>query len=91
VLVPAVFVAAVVAVANRHDVTFRLDPFSSDNPAIAFSMPLFLLVFLTFLGGVLLGGATVALRRRPRSPRPAPSRVPALIEPSRNPMDGAES
>ena len=88
VLVSAVIVAAVIAVANRQEVTFRLDPFSAENPAIAFSMPLFLLVFLALLVGVLLGAATVALRRAPRPSRPhqaapAPHPPPPLLEADR--------
>ncbi len=96
VLVPAVIVAAVIAVANRQQVTFRLDPFSAENPAIAFSMPLFLLVFLALLVGVLLGAATVALRRAARPSRPthpthphqastpAPENRPPLLEADRS-------
>ena len=91
VLVSAVIVAAVIAVANRQEVTFRLDPFSAENPAIAFSMPLFLLVFLALLVGVFLGAATVALRRAPRPTRPsrphqaapAPQPPPPLLETDR--------
>jgi len=94
VLVSAVIVAAVIAVANRQEVTFRLDPFSAENPAIAFSMPLFLLVFLALLVGVFLGAATVALRRAPRPTRPSrphqaapapPQNPPPLLE-----MDSSE-
>ena len=62
VVVPVVVFAAVVAVANRAPVTFSLDPIS-DEPALALSLPLFLLVFLTFLLGVVLGGVTVWCRR----------------------------
>lgn len=57
-----VVIAAIVAVANRQAVEFSLDPFSSE-PIVAFSLPLFLLVFLTFLLGVVLGGVTVWWRR----------------------------
>jgi uncharacterized integral membrane protein len=63
VLVPVVLVAAVLAVANREDVAFRLDPFAANDSAVVFVMPLFLLVFLSFLVGVLVGGTTIALRR----------------------------
>ena len=73
-------VAGVIAVANRQTVVFSLDPFSTTFPAIAFAMPLYLLVFLTLLIGVLLGGATVALgrMRRRRSPAPLPVDEQAL-------------
>ena len=73
VVVPVVIVAAIIAVANRQDVTFSLDPFSENFPAVAFTMPLYTLVFLAILFGVLLGGASVALRRTRRR------RVPDLV------------
>lgn len=60
VLVPVAAVAAALAVANRQPVAFQFDPFAS---SAAFAMPLFLLVFLSFLFGVLVGAATMALRR----------------------------
>jgi uncharacterized integral membrane protein len=60
VLVPVAAVAASLAIANRKPVAFQFDPFASSE---AFVMPLFLLVFLSFLLGVLVGAATMALRR----------------------------
>jgi hypothetical protein len=66
VTVPVVAIAAVLAVANRQVVTFSLDPFSQAAPAIAFVMPLFVLLFLAILFGVLLGGLAVAMGRGPR-------------------------
>ena len=74
IVVPVVTIAAVVAVANRQSVTFSLDPFSVNFPAVAFTLPLYLLVFFSILFGVLLGGATVALRRTRR--RNVPDLVP---------------
>ena len=62
-LVPVAVIAAVLAIANREQVVFRLDPFAANDSAVAFVMPLFLLVFLSFLLGVLVGGTTIALRR----------------------------
>ena len=60
VLVPVTAAAAALAVANRQPVAFQFDPFAS---SAAFVMPLFLLVFLSFLLGVLVGAATMALKR----------------------------
>ena len=60
VLVPVAAVAAALAVSNRQPVAFQFDPFAS---GVAFVMPLFLLVFLSFLFGVLVGAATMALKR----------------------------
>jgi hypothetical protein len=78
VVVPVIAFAAVVAVANRAAVTFSLDPFSSDAPSLALSMPLFLLVFLTFFLGVVVGGITVWWRRAVAS---RPSNVPVSSKP----------
>jgi len=63
VLVPLAVVAALLAVANRETVEFRLIPFVAGESAFTLVMPLFLLVFSGFLLGVLVGGATMALRR----------------------------
>jgi len=60
------FIASIVAVANRQIVTFSLDPLSANYPSIAFTLPLYLLVFMAILFGVLLGAASVALRRTQR-------------------------
>ncbi len=65
VLGTVVALATIVAVANRQTVEFSLDPFSSD-PSVALSLPLYLLVFLTFFVGVVLGGVTVWWRRTVR-------------------------
>ena len=90
ILVPVVIVAAIIAVANREIIVFRLDPFSAAHPAVAFAMPLYLLLFLTLLLGVLLGGLTVALRRAGlrRAARPLPIGDHALtLEPPAKPKD----
>jgi uncharacterized integral membrane protein len=63
-LIPAAAVAAVVAVANRQDVQFSLDPFARDTPAIAVQIPLFVLLFLAVGTGLLLGWAASAVTRR---------------------------
>ena len=70
-LVPVAVIATILAIANRQDVTFRLNPFQDPGPD-AVVMPLFLLVFLSFLFGVVVGGTTIAVRsglkaRRKRS------------------------
>jgi hypothetical protein len=62
--IPAVAVAAAIAVANRQDVLFSLDPFSRDAPSIAFQIPLFVLLFLAVGVGILFGWLASALTRR---------------------------
>jgi uncharacterized integral membrane protein len=44
------------AVANRHFVTVSFDPFNSANPAIYVSMPLFALIIVVAIFGVIVGG-----------------------------------
>jgi len=55
--------AAVLAIANRQDVVFSLDPLSQATPAIAVHLPLFLLLFGAIVFGVLLGGFVMAVSR----------------------------
>lgn len=52
------------AVANRHFVTVSFDPFNSEHPAIEFSMPLFMLIIVAAILGVLAGGFTVWFGQR---------------------------
>ncbi len=52
----AMLLAVILAVANRHDVRVSLDPFSSNDPAVTFELPLFWVMFSVFLVGAVLGG-----------------------------------
>lgn len=56
VLVPVALLIVVFAVANRQVTTISLDPFNSEAPALALSAPLFLVILLMVIGGVLIGG-----------------------------------
>jgi uncharacterized integral membrane protein len=62
-LVPIIIVAVAIAVANRHSVTFSLDPFAETNPALSIDLPLFWLLFGALALGVLLGGIATWLRQ----------------------------
>jgi len=64
--IPVALAAIWIAVANRAPVTFSLDPFSPDAPALAVQMPLYLLVFMCVLIGVILAGLAVGFRRLAR-------------------------
>ena len=88
--VPVIIVAAVIAVANRQPATFSLDPFDTVHPSLAFSMPLFGMLFLALLLGVLLGGATATIwrTRRRKAPLPLPVADHALSEPETKPLEG---
>ncbi len=56
VLVPVAIIAIAFAVANRQVVSISFDPFSASEPAFAFVAPLFLVIFILLMAGVLIGG-----------------------------------
>jgi hypothetical protein len=70
ILVPLAIVIIAFAVANRQIVTVSLDPFSSNPPAAAVTLPLFALIIVLLILGVVIGGVAAWLRqgkwRRPR-------------------------
>lgn len=59
ILVPLAAVIIMFAVANRQSVTVSFDPFSTTSPAYAVTLPLFVLIVVLIILGVLIGG-TVA-------------------------------
>ncbi len=61
IVVPLAIVIVVFAVANRQMVTVSFDPFSSTAPAYAASLPLFVLIFIVLIFGVIIGGAAAWL------------------------------
>jgi uncharacterized integral membrane protein len=63
VLVPLAIIIVGLAVANREIVTISFDPFNSVNPAFALKAPLFVLVLLLVIVGVLVGGIAAWLRQ----------------------------
>jgi uncharacterized integral membrane protein len=77
IAIPVIAAAGIVAVANRETVTFSVDPFTPGDPSASLSLPLYLLVFLSFFAGVLLGGLT-ALARRSKPSRRTPTQAVAL-------------
>ena len=56
VLVPLALIAVAFAVANRQGVTVSFDPFASDVPAFALSGPLFVIIIVVVVTGVVIGG-----------------------------------
>jgi uncharacterized integral membrane protein len=52
------------AVANRHFVTVSFDPFNSANPQLAVSMPLFALIIVVAILGVIAGGCATWFGQR---------------------------
>jgi uncharacterized integral membrane protein len=57
ILVPLAIVIIALAMANRQIVTVSLDPFNSSPPAATVSVPLFVLIIVLLIIGVVLGGA----------------------------------
>jgi uncharacterized integral membrane protein len=54
ILLGLIFV--IFAVANRHFVTLSFDPFNSTTPTVAATMPLFALIIVVAILGVVAGG-----------------------------------
>jgi uncharacterized integral membrane protein len=61
VLLPIAIVVVLLAVANRAPVTLSFDPFSKGPPQFSATLPLFALVFLSVMLGVLIGGVAAWL------------------------------
>ena len=59
VLIPLGVVLVVLSVANRQPATLRLDPFNEIDPAIAVTVPLFVMVLLAVLAGMTVGAISV--------------------------------
>ena len=62
VVVPLALILIAFAVANRHSVTVSLDPFASNEPAVSLTLPLFAVIFILLIIGVLIGGTATWLR-----------------------------
>jgi uncharacterized integral membrane protein len=63
IVVPLAIVIVAFALANRQTVTVSFDPFSSAAPAYAVTLPLFAVVLLVLILGVLIGGFASWLRQ----------------------------
>jgi uncharacterized integral membrane protein len=63
VLIPLAVLIVALAVANRQIVTVSFDPFSAAEPAVLLRAPLFVLVFVLVIAGVIIGGVASWLRQ----------------------------
>ena len=63
IVVPIALLIIAFAVANRQSVTVSLDPFSAEHPAAAVTLPLFALVIVLLIAGVVIGGVATWLRQ----------------------------
>ncbi len=64
ILLPLGLIFIVFAVANRHRVTVSFDPFNSSDPAIGLSLPLFVVIVLMAMLGVIAGGVATWFGQR---------------------------
>jgi len=64
VLIPLGLIFVVFAVANRHLVTVSFDPFNSSDPSVAVTLPLFVVIIVVAIAGVLAGGLATWIRQR---------------------------
>ena len=63
IVIPLLIVVVGFAVANRQAVTLSFDPFSSAQPAYALTLPLFVIIFVLLIVGVIIGGAASWMRQ----------------------------
>jgi Lipopolysaccharide assembly protein A domain len=63
ILVPLAVVVIALAVANRQPVVVSFDPFDQFHPAFARALPLYQLMLLLLIGGVVIGGIAAWLKQ----------------------------
>src|SRR5438552_5939526 len=63
ILVPLAIVLIAFAVANRQTVIVSFDPSNETRPALAFPLPMFVLMLALATAGVIIGGAAAWLRQ----------------------------
>jgi uncharacterized integral membrane protein len=80
IVIPLLVIVVAFAVANRQVVTVSFDPFSSTTPAYAVTLPLFVIIFVLLILGVIIGGTAAWLRQGAwrRSARRLDAQVRAL-------------
>src|ERR1700679_2803412 len=64
ILIPLAVILVVFAVANRHMVTVSFDPFNSHDAALSLTLPLFVVIIVVAILGVVAGGSATWLRQR---------------------------
>ena len=71
-LVPLALLIIIFAVANRQPVTVSFDPFGAGDPALSATLPLYILIFILVILGVIVGGLAAWLRVPPERIRVLP-------------------
>jgi uncharacterized integral membrane protein len=64
ILIPLGLILVAFAFANRHFVTLSFDPFNAKNPALAVSLPLFVVIIAAAIAGVVAGGCVTWFGQR---------------------------
>lgn len=64
ILLPLAIVLVIFAVANRHGVRVSLDPFNTSDPALSLTAPLFVVMLLSAIAGVVAGGVVTWIGQR---------------------------
>jgi uncharacterized integral membrane protein len=64
IVIPLGLLFIVFAVANRHLVTVSFDPFNSRDPSVGVTMPLFVVIIVVAILGVVAGGTATWFRQR---------------------------
>ena len=64
VLLPVALLIVMFAVANRAPVSIALDPVASEPPMLTVALPLFLVLLIALIAGVIIGGAAAWSRQR---------------------------
>lgn len=61
IALPAGLLLVTLAVANRHEVRFSLDPFNPDAPVLSLALPFYAYLFGALIIGVFAGGVATWL------------------------------
>src|SRR5436305_7196300 len=64
IVIPLGLLFVVFAVANRHFVTLSFDPFNTRDPSMSVTMPLFAVIIVVAILGVVAGGTATWFRQR---------------------------
>ena len=64
IVIPLGLLFVVFAVANRHFVAVSFDPFNTRDPSVGFTMPLFAVIIVVAILGVVAGGTATWFRQR---------------------------
>jgi uncharacterized integral membrane protein len=88
ILVPLAVLVVLFSLANRDAVTVNFDPFGTKSEDLSLTAPLFLIVILSIMLGVMLGGIAAWLvqgkhRRAARLARAEADRLRAVAGPTR--------